>query len=140
MVEKQRHNRSIVETEKEGKCANCIMNTICTVVEKIQKQKTGKCPSSVKGMGNMVVKESNKQEPVDMIPVVKMEYWDGSKYIFRTDKAGYKRKLCKLRVTMRSRFLALPKEEQIEIAQKQNMLRRTEEMMSEKVYLKIRKE
>ena len=94
-----------------------------------------KAPAEI-GMEKMGFVPEEK-EPTDMIPVIKMEYWDGSKFIIRTDKAGYKKILCRLRVKMRSKLLDLPIEEQIEIARSQNMVKRTEEMMSEKEYLKI---
>ncbi len=148
MVQQQR-NKSIKETKKEGRCTNCVMNTICTFANKEQKGRSGHCPSSIKnlppikspakiGMEKMGY-SGNTQEPTDMIPVIKMEYWDGSKFIVRTDKAGYKKILCKLRVKMRSKLLDLPIEEQIEIGKKQTMLKQTEENMSEEEYLKIDK-
>ncbi len=141
-------NRSIEQIKKEGRCTKCIMNTICTFNQKEQKGKSGHCPSSVKNlppadkesMPEMKVQakiEFIKHQPGDIIPVIKMVYWDGSKFIIRADKKGYKRILCKLRVKMRSRFLALSIEEQIEIGHSQTMLKRTEENMSEEDYLKI---
>ena len=138
------HNKSMKQTEKEGKCFNCRMNSVCTSQEKVRKMTISKCPSSVKhlaesGLEDMGFTISEIQEPADMIPVIKMEYWDSSKFIIRTDKAGYKKIICKLRVKMRSRLLDLPEKKQIEIAQSGGMLKRTEEMMSEEVYLKIKK-
>ncbi len=145
------HNKSMKQTEKEGKCFNCGMNSVCTSQEKVRKMTTSNCPSSVKhlppiktpaelGLEDMGFTISETQEPADMIPVIKMEYWDSSKFIIRTDKAGYKKIIAKLRVKMRSRLLDLPEKKQIEIAQSGGMLKRTEEMMSEEVYLKIKKE
>ncbi len=149
MNQPKRHNKSIKEIKKEGRCTNCSCRYICTSHEKEQRHKTSECPSSIKnlspiespakiGMEKMGY-SGNTQEPTDMIPVIKMEYWDGSKFIVRTDKAGYKKILCKLRVKMRSKLLNLPIEKQIEIARSQSMLKRTEEMMSEVMYLKIKK-
>ncbi len=131
-------------TEKEGKCVNCAMNTICTFNEKQCQGREGFCPESVKfsaelDMEKMGVTVSETQESVNIIPVIKMEYFDGSKFIIRTDKANYKKILCKLRVKMRSRFLALSLDKQTEIGRSQTMLKRTEENMSEEEYLKITK-
>ena len=92
--------------------------------------------STIKGKLN-IIEAVPEKEVVKTIPVIKIIYWDGSKFIIRTDKAGYKRILCKLRVKMRSRFLALSIEEQTEITRKGNMLKQTEENMSEEDYLKI---
>ena len=153
MNQSKRHNKSIKETKEEDKCSGCVMNTICTFYEKEQRHKTSECPSSIKNLPSKDnekthlthpttfhrIKKKKRKEANDMIPVIKMEYWDGSKFIVRTDKAGYKKILCKLRVKMRSKLLNLPIEEQIEIARSQKMLKRTEEMMSEKEYLKIDK-
>ncbi len=142
-----KYNKSIKQTEKEGVCTSCVMNTICTFYEKQRKGKIGNCPSSVKHLSPIKTPVSSvkkkakkkKKEPTDMIPVIKMICWDGSKFIVRTDKAGYKKILCKLRVKMRSRFLALLLDEQIEIGRKQTTLKMTEENMSEEAYLKIKK-
>lgn len=157
-------NRMVRDMDKQvqcfddnmAECESCVMNTICKTYEKSQKRTTGICPPSVKcltekGKENMEFKESPGQriraniasavsQPSNMIPVIKMEYWDESKFIVRTDKAGYKKILSKLRVKMRSKFLALPVEDQTEIARKGNMVKTTEEMMSEDKYLKIKKE
>ena len=145
-----KQNKSMNQTEKEGKCTSCAMNSVCTSQEKVRRTITSNCPSSVKhlppiktptesGLEDMGFTVSETQEPADMIPVIKMEYWDGSKFIIRTDKAGYKKIIAKLRVKMRSRLLDLPEKKQIEIAQSGGMLKRTEEMMSEQEYLKITK-
>ncbi len=154
MAQPKRHNKSMKETMKQDRCETCMMNTICTWEEK-NRGTLGKCPDSVvfpdekkKESGDGIVDDMLKVgdiplrafKHIDMVPVMKMEYWDGSKFIMRTDKAGYKKILCKLRVKMRSRLLDLPEKKQIEIAQLGGMLKRTEEMMSEAEYLKIKKE
>ncbi len=132
-----KQNKSMKQNEKEGKCFNCRMNSVCTSQEKARKMTISKCPSSVKHLAESGLKDMGF---TIMISVIKMEYWDGSKFIIRTDKAGYKKIIAKLRVKMRSRLLDLPEKKQIEIAQSGGMLKRTEEIMSEEVYLKIKKE
>ena len=150
MTQPERHNKSVKQTKKEGKCTNCVMSTICTYNEKWRRQRTYKCPPSIKhlspdednNLAEVDLEEMGFEQaetPADMIPVIKMEYWDGCKFIIRTDKPGYKKILCRVRVMMRSKFLGLPTEKQIEIAQSQSMLKRTEEQMSEEEYLKIKK-
>ena len=51
-----------------------------------------------------------------MIEVMKMEYWDGSKFMARLDKPDTNRVLVAIRAVMKARFLSLPPLKQRELS------------------------
>jgi len=88
--------------------------------------------------------EENRRNEMLMIDVIKLEYWDGAKFILRKDKPDWKTVLNSARKKMREKFLSLPPLRQRSLSiqwslGKGQMVKKTETTMSESDYLKITK-
>jgi len=85
-------------------------------------------------------KLKEKRKPVDkMIPVIKLEYWDGSKYLIRTDVRNWDSILRGIRAKKRAEFLTIKLRDQIKVAQSGGMVNKVYISMKKSDYLRVKK-
>lgn len=109
-----------------------------SMAETVGKSSAGK--QAQENITSLVPAPSTKKKATKkMIDVIKLVFWDGSKFLIRKDDPYYNAVLLDIRRRKRAEFLVIPMREQVKVAQSGGMMVMTEVQMDEKKYLKVKK-